>query len=129
MSTELRYTAERAGDRAGLVAMQSDEAYLFFGVQWVAGRQAVTLSVRKNGQDPQQGRIVASAALAMSRRQAGKPVNLKLSIKGGVLSASYATRRNAWKTMVTDMDARFLSTKHAGGFVGTVIGLYNERAR
>ncbi|WP_436264633.1 glycoside hydrolase family 43 protein [Pseudoduganella sp. LjRoot289] len=125
VSTELRYKAERAGDRAGLVAMQSDDAYLFLGVQWLDGKQVVALSVRKNGQEPRQGRVVASAPLAQSA--AGKPVYLKLSIAGGSLSASYAVRRNAWRDLAVRQDATFLSTKQAGGFVGTVIGLYNEQ--
>jgi xylan 1,4-beta-xylosidase len=127
VSTELRYTAERAGDRAGLVAMQSDDAYLFLGVQWNDGKQSVTLDVRKTAQDPQQGRVVAVAPL--DKRLAGKPVYLKLSIDGGRLNAAYALRKNAWKSLATGMDATFLSTRHAGGFVGTVIGLYNEQGK
>jgi xylan 1,4-beta-xylosidase len=126
VSTEMRYTAEGPGDRAGLVAMQSDDAYLFFGVQRKGGGQAVTLSVRKNGKDPQAGRVLASVALPRQAGRAARPVYLKLSIDGGVLAASYAVRRNAWHKLATGVDATFLSTRHAGGFVGTVIGLYNE---
>jgi alpha-N-arabinofuranosidase len=127
VSTELRYMAERRGDRAGVVAMQSDDAYLFLGVQLQDGRQAVTLSVRRNAQDPRQGRVLASAPLAVDSGRAGKPIYLKLSIDGGVLSASYALRKDQWQSLATGMDATFLSTKKAGGFVGTVIGLYNEQ--
>jgi alpha-N-arabinofuranosidase len=124
VSTALRYTADRDGDRAGLVAMQSDDAYLFLGVQREQGRDMVTLSVRKEAQDPQQGRVLARVPLA----GAGQPVYLRLSIDGGVLGASYALRKDRWKRLATGVDATFLSTKLAGGFVGTVIGLYNERA-
>jgi xylan 1,4-beta-xylosidase len=127
VSTELRYTAERAGDRAGLVAMQSDDAYLFLGVQWLDGKQVVALTVRRNGQDPRQGRVVASAPLP--QLGAGRPVYLKLSIDGGSLSAAYAVRKHAWKDLAVQHDATFLSTKLAGGFVGTVIGLYNEQGK
>jgi alpha-N-arabinofuranosidase len=124
VSTELRYAAEHTGDRAGLVAMQSDDAYLFLGVQWLDGKQVVALSVRKNAQDPRGGRVVASVPLG--GHGAAKPVYLKLSIDGGSLSASYAVRRNAWRELAVKQDATFLSTKLAGGFVGTIIGLYNE---
>lgn len=127
VSTELRYTAEHAGDRAGLVAMQNDDAYLFLGVQWHDGKQVVALSVRKSAQDPRQGNVVASAAL--ERTGAATPVYLKLSIDGGKLSAAYAVRKHAWKDLAVKQDATFLSTKLAGGFVGTVIGLYNEQGK
>jgi alpha-N-arabinofuranosidase len=127
VSTALRYTADRDGDRAGLVAMQSDDAYLFFGVQREQGRQAVTLSVRKTAQDPRRGRVLASVPLASVGGRAGKPIYLKLQIDGGILGVSYAVRKDQWKSLAAAMDATFLSTKHAGGFVGTVIGLYNEQ--
>ncbi|MCS0582239.1 glycoside hydrolase family 43 protein [Massilia pinisoli] len=124
VSTALRYTPDSDGDRAGLVAMQSDDAYLFLGVQREQGRDMVTLSVRKTAQDPQQGRVLARAPLA----RAGRPVYLRLSIDGGVLGASYALRKDQWTPLATGVDATFLSTRLAGGFVGTVIGLYNEQA-
>jgi xylan 1,4-beta-xylosidase len=123
VSTALRYTPDRDGDRAGLVAMQSDDAYLFLGVQREQGRDMVTLSVRTTAQDPRQGRVLARAPLS----GAGQPVYLRLSIDGGVLAASYALRKDQWKRLATGVDATFLSTKLAGGFVGTVIGLYNEK--
>jgi alpha-N-arabinofuranosidase len=124
VSTALRYTPDRDGDRAGFVAMQSDDAYLFLGVQRKQGKSMVTLSARKTAQDPQQGRVLASVPLA----GAGKSVYLKLSFDGGVLGASYALRKDQWKSLATGVDATFLSTRLAGGFVGTVIGLYNEQA-
>ena len=127
VSTALHYQARRAGDRAGMVAMQSDDAYLFLGVQWRDGKQELALSVRKNAQDPQAGRLIASAPLPA--RSANKPVYLKLSIDGSTLAARYALRKGDWKTLVPTYDARFLSTKLAGGFVGTVLGLYNQESQ
>jgi len=56
------------------------------------------------------------------------PIYLKLSIDGGTLQASYATRKNHWKPLGGQVDATFLSTRLAGGFVGTVVGLYNEKS-
>lgn len=128
VSTALRYTADHDGDRAGLVAMQSDDDYLFFGVQRERGRQVLTLSARKTAQDPRQGRVLASVPLARQDGSAARPVYLKLSIDGGVLGAAYALRKDQWNSLAAGVDATFLSTKLAGGFVGTVIGLYNEQA-
>jgi len=41
------------------------------------------------------------------------------------VSATYALNDGRWESLEKDLDATFLSTKKAGGFVGTVIGLYN----
>jgi alpha-N-arabinofuranosidase len=125
VSTALRYQPERDGDRAGLVAMQSDDAYLFLGVQWRDGKQEVTLRIRENARDPQAGHVISSAPLPAGAT--GKPVYLKLSIDGGRLGAAYALRKDEWKSLVPTHDATFLSTKLAGGFVGTVLGLYNQK--
>jgi len=126
VSTVLRFTTERDGDRAGLVAMQSDDAYLFLGKQRQAGKDVVVLSVRRDARDPRQGRLISTAALP---QLGSAPLYLKVAINAGELTASYAMRKGQWKPLATNLDATFLSTKHAGGFVGTVIGLYNEQGR
>ena len=88
----------------------------------------MTLSIRKTAQDPRQGRVLASVPLARQDGSAAQRVYLKLSIDGGVLGAAYALRKDQWNSLAAGVDATFLSTKLAGGFVGTVIGLYNEQA-
>lgn len=127
VDTALRYRPERQGDRAGLVAMQNDDAYLFLGLEQRDGGTVVALSIRHSSTEPQPGRVIASAGLP--RHTAKQPVYLKLAIAGGSLDAYYATRPNHWKKLAVKVDATFLSTKRAGGFVGTVIGLYNEQGR
>ena len=124
VSTMMKFAPERPGDRAGLLAMQSDDAYLFLGVEQRAGRPVVVLSARKSAHDPQRGETLSSSSLPTPN----VPIYLKLSIDGGTLHASYATRKNHWKPLGGQVDATFLSTRLAGGFVGTVIGLYNEKS-
>jgi xylan 1,4-beta-xylosidase len=122
VSTALDYEPDRDGDRAGLVALQSDDAYLFLGVIKVQGRRRVAVMRRETAGDPQAGRVVSSAVLPRRART----VRLRLKIDGGALSASYAWGQQGWKFLPPGGDATFLSTKKAGGFVGTIIGLENE---
>jgi xylan 1,4-beta-xylosidase len=121
ISTTLTFTPAKDGARAGLVAMQNDYAYLFFGLTRIDGQPRIALYTRsgRNTRDETAPEtLVASAPL-----NAKGPVTLSLHAKGGTMAFDY---RVGGKTMTlkNDLDTRFLSTARAGGFVGTVIGPY-----
>lgn len=122
VETTLSYHPDGDGDRAGLVALQSDNAYLFFGLTWRNGQTVVAVMRRETAADPKAGRLVAYRPL-------GSPptnVHLKLSVTGGRYTVAYRVGNGRWEPVQSDADATFLSTKKALGFVGTVIGLSNE---
>ncbi|UYY60245.1 glycoside hydrolase family 43 protein [Sphingomonas sp. S2-65] len=114
MSTTVRFTPDKDGDRAGLAAMQSDRNYLFFGVTRLEGQACVALYASEDGKE----RLIATAPLATSA-----PVTLTIRTDGGTMAFLYA-ESGASKTLKSDLDARFLSTKTATGFVGTLVGPY-----
>ncbi|WP_375271064.1 glycoside hydrolase family 43 protein [Sphingomonas sp.] len=113
ISTTLRFTPDHDGDRAGLVAMQSDDNYLFFGVTRLAGKRVLALYTSDAGEE----RLVASAPLRTG------PATLTIEADGGQMSFSVTTGA-ATRSVARDVDVRFLSTNVAGGFVGTLIGPY-----
>jgi xylan 1,4-beta-xylosidase len=113
-STTVRFTPGADGERAGLAAMQSDENYLFFGLTRIAGKPVVALYTADKGQE----RLVASAPIS-----AKDPVTLTIRANGGTMAFDYEGTGGK-KTLAADVDARFLSTKVATGFVGTLIGPY-----
>jgi alpha-N-arabinofuranosidase len=53
-----------------------------------------------------------------------KGLLLKIEAQGSVYSFSYAYEPQKWHLLKDSVDARFLSTKVAGGFVGCVYALY-----
>jgi xylan 1,4-beta-xylosidase len=116
IGTTVRFTPSRDGDRAGLVAMQSDASYLFFGITRVAGAAVVALYTRDKGGAE---RLVGSAPL-----QKTGPVTLTLRADGGTLAFDYAIAGTS-RTLADKVDARFLSTRTAGGFTGTLVGPYS----
>lgn len=116
-TTTLRYTPVRDGDRAGLAAVQSDRSNLFFGLTRIAGKAAVALYTRDAADTDT---LVASAPVATSG-----PITLTLRITGGTMAFDYAVGSRT-KTLKADVDATLLSTKKAGGFVGTVVGPYHH---
>lgn len=124
VETTLTYRPDQVGDRAGLVALQSDNAYLFFGLTQRNGQTVVALMQRETAGDPTTGRLVAYRSLGTRTT----PIRLKLSFQGGRYTAAYKSGKT-WTPVLSDADATFLSTKKALGFVGTVIGLSNEKGR
>ena len=117
VSTTVRFDPGEDGERGGLAAMQSDRNYLFFGVTRIAGKPVVALYTADQGQE----RLVASAPISP-----GKPVTLTIRADGGTMAFDYEGAAGR-KTLAADVDARFLSTKVATGFVGTLIGPYAWR--
>lgn len=114
-STVMRYMPEKDGDRAGLAAMQSDDAFLFFGITRNAGKPVVALYVRSGDKTDT---LVASAPV-----DAGRPMTLTIHADGGQMSFAYSTGGKR-RMLAENVDVTFLSTKKAGGFVGTVVGPY-----
>ena len=114
MATTVRFNPRNDGDRAGLVAMQSDESYLFFGLTRIAGKPMVALYTRAKGAE----QLVASAPLT-----GNGPVTLTLRADRGSMAVDYAIGGEQ-RTLARDVDIRFLSTRMAGGFTGTVVGPY-----
>lgn len=115
MSTTMRFTPEKDGDTAGLAAIQSDRSHIVFGVTQVGGKKMIALTSRDNADTDM---LVASAPLT-----ATGPVTLTIRADGGKMAFDYEVDgRRA--TLKSDLDATLLSTRKAGGFVGTVVGPY-----
>ncbi|ESQ83324.1 hypothetical protein AEAC466_13830 [Asticcacaulis sp. AC466] len=111
--TTLSYTPHAEGDRAGILALQNDNFFLFFGIALRDGQKRLEVTRRAGPTDPRDGVVVASIPAP-----AGK-VTLTADFKDGK-----ATFRSGDTVVTADVDATNLSTAKAGGFVGTVIGLY-----
>lgn len=115
MSTTIRFTPEKDGDTAGLAAIQSDRSHIVFGITQVGGKRMVALTSRDNADTDM---LVASAPLT-----ATGPVTLAIRANGGKIAFDYEVDGKR-ATLKSDLDATLLSTRKAGGFVGTVVGPY-----
>jgi len=117
------YVPTRAGDRAGIVAFQNESHYYFLGL--VHDGTAPRLELRRRaGRGAAGDSVVASASVAVSPTA---PLYLRIRAREGRYDFLYATKPNAWQTLVADADGTILSTKVASGFVGTMFGLYAYR--
>jgi alpha-N-arabinofuranosidase len=122
VSTTVAFHPERDGDRAGLVAYQSDESHLFFGLTRIAGERTLALYVRAKASEDT---LIASARIG---GDADSPVALIIEADGGRMAFRYAMGGQT-STLAANVDATFLSTRKAGGFVGTIIGPYAWQAQ
>ncbi|MBB4638470.1 glycoside hydrolase family 43 protein [Longimicrobium terrae] len=121
-STAVRYTPRAEGDRAGLAAFHDDKHFYLLSVARRDGRPVVQLEQR-SGDAP--ATVIASAPLTVP---ADGPVYLKVEARGDGYAFSYGTRPGEWAVLKDDADGTVLSTKVAGGFVGTMLGMYAHSA-
>lgn len=114
VTTSLRFHPAHEGDRAGLVAYQSDASHLFYGLTRIGGRDMLALYVREKAA---ADRLLASVPVD------GDAIELEIHADGGRMHFSY-TAAGIKRVLRDDVDATFLSTSKAGGFTGTIIGPY-----
>ena len=120
-STAMRYEPANPGDKAGLVALQNERFHYFVGlVKQKDGRVTV---------DVEQHRVIGgrdtTVVLASTQWTSGRdPMLLRIDARGDRYDFYYATRPGAWTALATDADGTMLSTRVAGGFVGTMLGVY-----
>lgn len=121
VTTMLRF-APGPGERAGLAAVQSDDALLTLAVARSARGLVVQVARRDTKDDPATGRPVASHVLPGRRG----PLLLRIHLHAG--RADFAVARGGrWHRVATGVDATSLSTARAGGFTGTMIGPFADR--
>jgi len=118
-STAMRFDPERSGDKAGLVAFQNETHHYFVGV--VRSGDSTLVRVEMSDGARAKDSVLASAPVALS---AGSMVFLKIDALGARYDFYYGRRAGEWIPLLRDADGTILSTKHAGGFVGTMLGMY-----
>jgi len=123
-STSMRYVPAKDGDRAGLAAFHNEDHYYLLTVTRVRGRAEVQVLRRSGAAAGARPALIASVPLTSTK----KPIELQIRAKGARYDFLYATMPGKWKLLAGDLDGTILSTKVAGGFVGTMFGMYAYEA-
>lgn len=105
---------------AGLVAYQSEAHHFYLGIRHTGQAHEIFLE-RADGRAPE---IVARATLPP-----GEHVELRLRVEADRATFSFATKPGDWHVLIADVDARLLTTRVAGGFVGATVGLHARQER
>ena len=119
-STTLRFVPQCGQDLAGMLLFQNEDYQIVLGKTMLNGRPAVVVQrVEKTAVN------IASAFLC--EQDAAAPLQLKVEGKGRYYDFHYAVGNGGWQLLAQGVDALNLSTNRAGGFIGTLIGLYATR--
>ena len=122
--TEVSFTARAPGAEAGIAAFQNDAAYYTLGASVNAdGTPVVRLRKRFGDDMPETGEVVAEVPAASGN---GEPLKLKIVARGPELDFYQSGTEGNWQSVALEQDGTILSTDKAGGFVGTLFGVYAQ---
>jgi alpha-N-arabinofuranosidase len=135
MATTSMVLPDRAAKlRAGLAAFQSEDFHYVMTVGSTRGRLGIRLESRIGGVSEVAAEEPLTVSNADGAGRDARKVLLRIEATGSQYRFSYAvedgasdadgTASDAWQILADSVDGRVLSTKPAGGFVGTRFGLY-----
>lgn len=116
--TVVDFKATNDKELAGMAVFQNDKNYFVLGRTLLNNRPAISLT-RTEG-----GKTILLASRLLNDTEESQPVRIKVEANGRYYSFFYACNDGEWHTIAEGCDGIMLSTSRAGGFVGTMIGLY-----
>jgi alpha-N-arabinofuranosidase len=125
-TTTLQYKPDSEKDLAGIVCLQSEAYNYVFGIT-KKGKDYMLL-LQRNEKKNRNSPDVTSTIVASTKIDIENPVRLKVEAKGDDYSFSYATAEGEFKNLGGTVSGDILSTDVAGGFTGTLLGLYATSA-
>ena len=111
----MQFNAASDHEKAGLVAFQNEKHFYFLAVTLKGGEQVIKLY--KSNPDGGDMEELTDLPLEMD----SKSVRLAIESKGGTYSFHYSLNGKDWQLVKDNVDAKFLSTKEAGGFIGSLV--------
>jgi xylan 1,4-beta-xylosidase len=114
-TTRLSFVPGGENEKAGLVIFQGERAWYYLCKSTSEGRGVVQLYQS----DGDSMKLLSVKNL----NSINQDVYLRIEPAGAIYSISYATDGKTW-IKLQDVDGKILSTARAGGFVGSVFGLY-----
>lgn len=117
-STELSFTPGQDNEKAGLVIFQSETHFYYICKSLSKGKEVIQLFKG----NPSSRKMDLLKEIEISTPS--KTVFLKIAADKDKYSFWYGLKEDKWNLLEKDLDGKFLSTKVAGGFVGSLFGLY-----
>lgn len=123
-SIKLEFKPSSSNEFAGVVALQSEKHYYAVGKTIANGKEVVQLRKSQDATKPGTPETTVLAEAPLNPNDQKKPLYLKVEFKGSKYAFYYGTKEGEWKLLQDNVDATFLSTRTAGGFVGVTLGMY-----
>jgi xylan 1,4-beta-xylosidase len=125
-STTMDYKPASEKDLAGIVCLQSEGYNYVFGLTKKGSEYFVVL--QRNEKNAPQSREVNSKIIGSAKISIDGAVKLKVNGNGDEYTFGYATGNGDFITLGEKVSGDILSTDVAGGFTGTLLGLYATSA-
>ena len=117
-STSLNFSATSQNEKAGMLIFQN-ENHFYFLCKSIKDNKPVIQLYKSIADNSGKMELLQSQKLL----SAGK-LKLKIEANGNTYSFYYSDKKRKWNLLKAGVDAKFLSTKVAGGFVGCMYALY-----
>jgi alpha-N-arabinofuranosidase len=123
VSTSLDFDPQSENEKAGLLVFQNEQHFYFLCKSLENNEPVIQLfkSADDKNAENQMERIT-SQKIDLDQRD--NNLYLKIEAHGSVYSFLYASQPDKWMLLQDNIDATFLSTRVAGGFVGCIYALY-----
>jgi xylan 1,4-beta-xylosidase len=120
-TTAVDFTPQADDQKAGIVVWQKENRFYYLCKSLENGQPVVQL-FRSNADSAfYELEMIDSFVL---EGDGTEPLQLRIESNHDVYTFSYSEEGQTWSSIGGEMDARFLSTESAGGFVGCMYGLY-----
>jgi alpha-N-arabinofuranosidase len=118
IETSLDFSAKSDNEKAGLMIFQDEKHFYYLCKSNDRGQDVLQLF--KSDTESKTMTLITQVSLAASPEK----VMLRIHAEGENYSFQYALKPGDWALLKDKVDASFLSTEVAGGFIGCVFGLY-----
>jgi xylan 1,4-beta-xylosidase len=116
--TEVSFAAKADNEKAGITIFQ-DEGHFYYLCKSSSNDKPVIQLFKSNPENKSMDLIMEVLAATSAEK-----VLLRIDSEGEYYSFYCAFKPNDWIPLKEKVDAKFLSTEVAGGFIGCVYGLY-----
>ncbi len=116
--TEVRFTPKSAGEKAGLIIFQDERHFYYLCKSRSESGEVIQLYQSMAKEKSME--LLAEAPLSAPSAQIG----FRISSEGDAYNFYYSSDMKTWTLLKGGLDAKFLSTKSAGGFIGCLYGMY-----
>lgn len=121
-TTTMEYKPASEKDLSGIVCLQSESFNYVFGITKKGNDYIVLL--QRNEKKNAGSLAIKSSTLASAKIQIAGPVQLRVDANGDDYIFSYAVNSDEFVKLGSPVSGDILSTNVAGGFTGTLLGLY-----
>ncbi len=117
--TVMDFVAGAENEKAGLLIFQ-DERHFYYLCKSIDGGKPVVQLYKSKPDNSKTMELLAQETLSSS----DKNLFLRISSERDTYSFQFGTQKGKWNMLKDKLDAKFLSTRVAGGFIGCVYGMY-----